>query len=125
MPRPLRPIADDLIYHVINRGNNRQDVFAYRWSSFRHHGESADDPLLDPLPPYESLAFRPAARQRRWSAYVHQQPEGAELAEIRRSNETGLPLGQSSWVEKLCRQLKVDVTIRPRGRPRKPLSGEK
>ena len=27
MPRPLRPIADGLIYHVINRGNNRQIVF--------------------------------------------------------------------------------------------------
>ncbi len=27
MPRPLRPIADGLIYHVINRGNNRQTVF--------------------------------------------------------------------------------------------------
>ncbi len=26
MPRPLRPIADELIYHVINRGNNRQTV---------------------------------------------------------------------------------------------------
>ena len=27
MPRPLRPIADGLIYHVINRGNGRQSVF--------------------------------------------------------------------------------------------------
>jgi putative transposase len=27
MPRPLRPIDDGLIYHVIDRGNNRQDVF--------------------------------------------------------------------------------------------------
>src|SRR5262245_32476527 len=27
MPRPLRPIDDDLIYHVINRGNNRAPVF--------------------------------------------------------------------------------------------------
>jgi hypothetical protein len=27
MPRPLRPIGDGLIYHVINRGNNRQNVF--------------------------------------------------------------------------------------------------
>lgn len=27
LPRPLRPIADGLIYHVINRGNNRQAVF--------------------------------------------------------------------------------------------------
>jgi putative transposase len=27
MPRPLRPIDEGLIYHVINRGNNRQAVF--------------------------------------------------------------------------------------------------
>ena len=27
MARPLRPIADGLVYHVINRGNNRQQVF--------------------------------------------------------------------------------------------------
>src|SRR5438045_1650891 len=27
MPRPMRPIDDGLIYHVINRGNNRQKVF--------------------------------------------------------------------------------------------------
>ena len=27
MPRPLRPIDDGLIYHVINRGNNRARVF--------------------------------------------------------------------------------------------------
>jgi putative transposase len=27
MPRPLRPIADRLTYHVINRGNNRSPIF--------------------------------------------------------------------------------------------------
>ena len=27
MPRPLRPIAERLVYHVINRGNNRANVF--------------------------------------------------------------------------------------------------
>ena len=27
MPRPLRPIDDHLVYHVINRGNNRAPVF--------------------------------------------------------------------------------------------------
>jgi hypothetical protein len=26
MPRPLRPIDDGLVCHVINRGNNRQPV---------------------------------------------------------------------------------------------------
>jgi hypothetical protein len=29
MPRPLRPIDDGLVYHVINRGNNRQPVFCH------------------------------------------------------------------------------------------------
>jgi REP-associated tyrosine transposase len=27
MPRPLRPVADGLLYHAINRGNNRAAVF--------------------------------------------------------------------------------------------------
>jgi len=27
MPRPLRPIDDGLVYHVINRGNGRAEVF--------------------------------------------------------------------------------------------------
>jgi putative transposase len=196
MPRPLRPIADGLIYHVINRGNNRQTVFGsegdfvaflkaitdlkkrkpfdlygycllgnhihllirpwedsisrivqsllvshtqryhrfhrssghvwqgrfkspviqdddhlltvlryieanplraklvehagdYRWSSFGCHGQGQSNDLLDPVSPLEALAAYPATRQRRWSAYVHQLPEEAELAAIRRSNETG------------------------------------
>jgi putative transposase len=226
MPRPLRPVADGLVYHVIARGNNRQDVFFddgdylaflkalgdlkerkrfelygyclmgnhfhlllrpagssvsrimqsllvshtqryhrfhhsgghvwqgrfkspviqddehllavlryieanplrahlvdaaadYRWSSFQAHGVGASDSLLDRVEAYEALAVRRAARLRRWSAYVHQIPEEAELAAIRRSNETGLPFGESRWVDGLCRRLHLDLTIRPRGRPRK------
>jgi putative transposase len=232
MPRPLRPIADGLVYHVINRGNNRQTVFEsegdfhaflkaiadlkerkpfrlygyclmsnhihllvrpaegsisrivqsllvshtqryhrfhrsgghvwqgrfkspviqddehllavlryieanplragivehageYPWSSFAFHGQGRSDPLLDPVVPYEALAARDAARQRRWSAYVHREPEESELAAIRRSNATGLPYGAGAWVERLARRLKLDLTIRPRGRPRKESNGEK
>ncbi len=226
MPRPLRPIADGLVYHVIARGNNRQDVFFddgdylaflkalgdlkerkrfelygyclmrnhfhlllrprhtsvsrimqsllvshtqryhrfhhsgghvwqgrfkspviqeddhllavlryieanplrahvvedagnYRWSSFQAHGCGASDALLDRVAAYEGLAVQRAARCRRWSAYVHQVPEEAELAAIRRSNQTGLPFGDSRWVARLSKRLHMDLTIRPRGRPRK------
>ena len=91
----------------------------YRWSSFRAHGLGESDPLLDRVEAYEALAVQPAARRRRWSAYVHQTPEEAELAAIRRSSETGLPYGEQRWVERLCRRLHLDLTIRPRGRPRK------
>jgi hypothetical protein len=59
------------------------------------------------------------------SSHVHQTPEEAELAAIRRSNETGLPYGGRGWVDHLCRQLKLDLTIRPRGRPPKAVQYDK
>ena len=90
----------------------------YPWSSFACHGLGRGDPLLDPVVGYEALAGNPRARQRRWSAYVHRTPEEEEeLAAIRRSGATGLPYGESAWVDRLCRQLKLDLTIRPPGRP--------
>jgi putative transposase len=91
----------------------------YRWSSFRAHGLGESDALLDRAEAYEALAASRAARLRRWSAYVHQTPEEAELAAIRRSTQTGLPFGERGWVENLCKRLHLDLTIRPRGRPRK------
>jgi putative transposase len=90
----------------------------YRWSSFRAHGLGASDFLLDPVEGHEALAVQHAARVRRWSAYVHQTPEEAELAAIRRSSASGLPFGDRRWVDRLGKRLHLDLTIRPRGRPR-------
>jgi len=91
----------------------------YPWSSFGRHGEGRSEPLLDPVVGYQALSPYPAIRQRRWSAYVHQASEDGELAAIRRSTETGLPYGDRTGVDRLCGRLKLDLTIRPRGRPRK------
>ncbi len=101
------------------RANLVKRADEYRWSSFAAHGKGKLDELLDPTTPYEALAVRPAVRNRRWSAYVHQEPEEAELAAIRRSNERGLPFGEPSWVKRLANRLNLDLTIRPRGRPKK------
>jgi putative transposase len=226
MPRPLRPIAERLVYHVINRGNNRAPVFHddgdyaaflqaigdlkrrrpfefygyclmpnhvhllirplevpisrimqsllvshtqryhrchrsgghiwqgrfkspivqeddhlltvlryieanplraglvadagdYPWSSFAAHGRGAADGLLDRLTAYEDLARTPAARRRRWAAFVHKTPPDEELIALQRSNATGLPFGAPEWVERLGGTLGLDLAIRPRGRPRK------
>lgn len=226
MPRPLRPIDDGLIYHVINRGNNRQDVFRkeedfqaflrvltelkarkpfelygyclmsnhfhlllkptgasisrivqsllvshtqryhkhYRsgghvwqgrfkspviqngehlltvlryiesnplraalvmradehpWSSFRCHGNGEADELVDPLVNYQELSPYARIRQRKWTEKVHWPLEEAMLARIRRSTATGLPLGEEAWVKRLAKRLNLDLSIRPRGRPRK------
>ncbi|HEY2839279.1 MAG TPA: transposase [Pirellulales bacterium] len=225
MPRPLRPIEAGLIYHVINRGNNRQRVFSkdadfaafltalgelkerrpfqlygycllnnhfhllvraadvpisrlmqsllvshtqryhkqhrsgghvwqgrfkspvvqndehlltvlryieanplragvveraedYRWSSFRAHGLGEPNELLDRLTTYEELSPQAATRRRKWSELVHRPFAEATLAAVRRSGETGLPYGDPKWIKRLAKKLQLDLTIRPRGRPR-------
>jgi putative transposase len=226
MPRPLRPIDEGLIYHVIARGNNRQDVFHkpgdfeaflvamadlkdrkpfdlygycllnnhfhlllrprgvpisrimqsllvshtqryhkrhrsgghvwqgrfkspviqndehlltvlryveanplrarivkraedYPWSSYRAHGLGESDELVDKLTNYDELSPYAAVRQRLWQRMVHQVMKKETLAAIRRSSATGLPYGKETWVERLAKKLDLDLTIRPRGRPRK------
>jgi len=232
MPRPLRPIDDGLIYHVINRGNNRQPVFHkpadfqaflqaladlkarqpfelygyclmsnhfhlllrpggatvsrivqsllvshtqryhkhhgsgghvwqgrfkspviqadehllnvlryieanplrarlvsraddYRWSSFAAHGQGRLDPLVDRLIPYDELSPYPKVRQRRWAERVHAPLEDQTLERIRRSSATGLPYGDAAWLGRLAKKLALDLTIRPRGRPRRQVASEK
>lgn len=91
----------------------------YAWSSFAAHGHGEQNELLSGCPPYLELSAYPKVRQRRWSAYVHQTPDEEELAGIRRSAERSLPYGERRWVERLAEKLHLDLTIRPRGRPRK------
>jgi putative transposase len=91
----------------------------YRWSSFAAHGLGSPDHSLDRLVVYDDLAKTSATRCACWAAYVQEIPDGAELADVRRSNATGLPFGEPDWVEQLGARLGLDLTIRPRGRPRK------
>ena len=115
MPRPLRPIGDGLVYHVINRGNNRRAVFENEGDFRAFLKAIADSKERRPFDLYGNPAVR------RWSAYVHAEPEEAELAGIRRSSATGLPYREAGWVNRLAGRLNLDLTIRPRGRPRKDI----
>ena len=79
----------------------------YRWSSFASHGQGVPTPCSMPLRP--TKLWQPIRQcGSGWSAYVHQTPDEAELAAIRRSNETGLPYGGRGWVDHLCKQLKIE-----------------
>jgi putative transposase len=91
----------------------------YPWSSYRFHGAGGADALVDPLLPYEELSPYPKIRQRKWAEKVHKPLEEATLARIRRSNATGLPYGEESWIERMAKRLSLDLAIRPRGRPKK------
>ena len=96
--------ARDLRYIEANpvRAKMVERAGDYRWSSFACHGREESNDLLDPVLSYAALAAYPAVRQRPWSTYVHQTPEEAELAAIRRSNETGLPYGENGNNCKFC-----------------------
>ena len=90
----------------------------YPWNSFAAHVRGKADELLDPVAGYEALAKRPAARRRRSSAHVHQKPPNHEITSIR-SNETALPFREAKWGAPLAQRPNLDLTIRPRRRPKK------
>jgi len=91
----------------------------YAWSSFAAHGFGEPNDLLDPAPAYQRTGDDPKARRRKWSSYVHRRPDEDEQQAIAQSIESGLPYGSESWTKALSRKLKLDLTIRPRGRPKK------
>lgn len=85
---------------------------AWRFGSlWRHsHPQQADLPLLTawPLP-------RPA----NWINWVNDPQTDAEVEAIRRCIKRCRPFGSDTWITEKARQLGLEWTIRPRGRPRK------
>jgi putative transposase len=79
--------------------------------------------------PYSSLALPgddwptldpgPVPRGRRWLQHVNRPQTEAELKAIRHSLTRGTPYGSADWQAATARQLGLESTLRPRGRPRK------
>ena len=74
------------------------------------------------LSPGEAPQFwRPGAvlRPRNWLAQVNRPEKEADLSAVRLSVKRGRPFGTQHWVTRIVRQLGLQSTLRPRGRPRK------
>jgi len=65
------------------------------------------------------LAESPVRLGRNWCAHVNQPQNEAEAEAIRRSIQRGQPYGSEAWQMKVTRQLNLEHTFRPRGRPKK------
>jgi putative transposase len=91
----------------------------YRWSSYGQHGLGLADPLLDGFPEWEQLGPTEAERRRRWRMKVGGRQKEDELTAIRDSLRSGRPLGTPAWVEGVATRLGIELSPRPRGRPRK------
>ena len=68
---------------------------------------------------WTGLARTEAARQAFWRRWLHTPLTAKELAGVRRAVTSGRPYGEPAWVEVMAVQLGLDLTARPRGRPRK------
>ncbi len=83
----------------------------WRWSSLwsRKHGGDLQSLLGD----------WPVDRPRDWLAQVNRSMREETLKRVREAVTRGAPLGEDAWRQQMAARLKLDLTLRPRGRPRK------
>lgn len=112
------PIQEDTHFYTVCRYVERNALRAglvrraedWRWGSlWRWLQRPVPDPLL--------LSSWPVPRLSNWVARVNQPLSGPELAAVRRCVKRGSPLGDDQWVETTVQRLKLETTLRPRGRP--------
>jgi putative transposase len=138
MPRPPRADEAGGIYHALNRGNARREIFHkaedyfpiacryaernalaaglvvraedWRWGSLWSWCGGLSIVKLSPWP---------VPRLPGWVRHVNAALTDAEHKQVRRSLDRSRPFGAEDWVQSLAPRLKLESTLRPRGRPRR------
>ena len=64
------------------------------------------------------LSAWPVPCPRQWLQHVNQPQTDAEVSALRRSVNRGSPFGDADWTKRMVKRLQLEVTIRPRGRPK-------
>jgi putative transposase len=65
------------------------------------------------------LADSPVPLGRLWTQHVNEPQSEVEVAAVRRSIARGQPFGGDGWQKKVAKQMGLQYTFRPRGRPKK------
>jgi len=81
--------------------------------------------------PYSSLAIRqgmdkeglrlsagPVSLPRKWDQFVDLLPNETDLRKLKACMSRGRPCGHEGWVEKTAKEMDLESTLRPRGRPK-------
>lgn len=68
---------------------------------------------------HERLESWPVDRPRNWLAEVHRDLAREAILSVRRSVARGVPFGSPLWRDRMARRLRLNITLRPRGRPKK------
>jgi len=132
-----------MVFHVLNRGVGRrtlfdkdQDYLAFK----RVHAETLERrpmrvcaycllpnhwhfilwPENDGDLPAFMLADWPLPRPGNWVDLVNEPQSESEVAALRHCVQRGCPYGNEAWAAMTAKQLGLESTLRPRGRPKKP-----
>ena len=113
-----RRTTDDDHFHTVCRYVERNALTAnvvdraedYRWGSLWNW--DGGDSVIE-LSPW------PVKRLPRWIERVNQALTNKELKAIRKCVKRGSPFGSEKWVQETAKQQGLELTLRPRGRPKK------
>lgn len=84
---------------------------AKEWSWSSHIGRTANDESI-----VDDLQIELPVD---WTNYVDQTLTDCELERIRNSMQRQTPFGSPPWQMRICRELGLESTLKPKGRPRK------
>ncbi len=83
----------------------------WSWSSLRRGDR--DDPT------FPILSQWPLPRPADWLEIVNHPQSEAELKDLRQCVHRGSPFGNATWTAETAKKLRIESTLRSRGRPRK------
>lgn len=109
----LNPVRANMVKHP------RQ----YKWSSYQTNAYGKDNLLITPHGSYMDLGRSYAVRQQAYRALFKAHMDEEVINAIRSAWQTGTPLGNDRFREKIERALKTKVGYSKRGRPRKQTNG--
>lgn len=106
------------------RANMVRSPGQYRWSSYRCNGQGKEDELITPHAIYMSLGKTEASRLTAYKELFKAHLDKEMLEEIRSAWQTGTPLGNDHFRQKVEDKLECKVGQARRGRPKKPREDE-
>ncbi|MDT8383443.1 MAG: transposase [Gammaproteobacteria bacterium] len=109
----LNPVRADMVRSPAN----------YRWSSYSCNAQGKDDSMITRHALYTSLGKTQASRCEAYKTLFKAHLDESQLKDIRAAWQTGTPLGNDHFREKIERKLKTKVGQSRRGRPDGPLKG--
>jgi len=100
------------------RANMVNTPMQYNWSSFHRNGRGMKDELVVPHGLYQKLGSTDVARQSAYKALFNVHIDDNELKDIRNAWQTGTPLGNDYFRQKVEDKLGCKIGQARRGRPK-------